>query len=123
MCFYDDGDRANVHRVSFVKHGRKTYQCCACGHPIVAGAPQHVLTSLHEGQWWTFRAHEECHAINTHIQFGLCGQSFLVWALSYDGWLGSLVAEHRDEDPALGAVWFGVLRQRVREKLGGMWPK
>ena len=72
MCNYDAED-PDLSRHSTQK-ARKEYPCSVeCGAPIVRGDVYVKEVTLYDGDWNTFRTHQECHALLSHIATDLCG--------------------------------------------------
>jgi hypothetical protein len=115
MCYYDDGDRAEVWHVSQVR-ARKVHHCVLCNLPIVVGLRHTAISSLYDERWEHIRVHDDCHALSERIQLDVCGQDVVFLE---PGALRGEVREHMREEPGVLREYREVLRARRAE---GVWP-
>lgn len=66
MCFYDDGDPAEVWNES-APTARKEHRCCECGGTILAGETYQRISFICDGEAGTFKVCDRCSAVRNRI--------------------------------------------------------
>lgn len=114
MCY--DGDAAEFWQEKRVR-GNKPHKCCECDSPIPLRHRHVKVTLCQEGDWGTYRMHEECWQLWQDVIKNLCGDVGGVSLGQLSEEFGEYGVAEGDTVESLTEDWDGVLPEDVARAL------